>query len=130
MKKPKFHITKDTGIVVFDWLQLEVCVVFTKQQHEFMIKENGLEDAPFADDWGNVHGSMSTLHNGGVTSYVMVICDRNRRVITHESIHCVHHIMDEKGIPINLDNTEVMAYMTDYMVESVMDIVFNRKGKK
>ena len=131
MKSEKFQITADTGVIVFPSLgSLEVNVVFTKKQHEYMVKENKLEEQPNADDWGNVNGSMSTLYRDGVPAYIITIVKRSRRVVVHECIHCVHHIMDEKGIPISLENTEIMAYFTGYLTESVMDIIFNRSVKK
>lgn len=40
-------------------------------------------------------------------------------VITHEAVHLVYEIMNNKGIPINRENDEVVSYMVEYWVRTL-----------
>lgn len=36
-------------------------------------------------------------------------------VLVHECVHSIHFMMQSRGIPVSMDNTEVMAYGTEYL---------------
>lgn len=40
--------------------------------------------------------------------------------IVHECIHSVHNMMASRGIPIDMSNTEVMSYTTEYLFNAVV----------
>lgn len=42
-------------------------------------------------------------------------------LITHECLHAATAIMDNRGIPVNLENDEVTAYIQSYIVQKIME---------
>lgn len=39
--------------------------------------------------------------------------------IIHESIHAIHEMLHSRGVPINYENTEVVAYHTEWLVKQI-----------
>ncbi len=42
-------------------------------------------------------------------------------LITHECLHAATTIMDNRGIPVNVENDEVIAYIQSYLVQKIME---------
>lgn len=38
----------------------------------------------------------------------------------HESIHITHNIMERCGVPISMENTEIVSYMSTYIVRELL----------
>jgi hypothetical protein len=51
----------------------------------------------------------------------------------HEAVHLADLLMDSRGVPTDVSNTEVRAYLTGYIVEQIafiMDKYYEREAKK
>lgn len=44
-------------------------------------------------------------------------------VLTHEAFHAAKMVMDSRGIPFIEDNEELVAYLTEFITESILDTV-------
>ena len=116
---------KPERIVVFDFLaELEVLVITNKKCFDYFIKNNHFPPGHDMEDTWLDNGRSCMLDTAEkVVFFVLFLREHSLRVIVHECTHMVHQICEAKGIPLTMDNTEIIAYMTDYLVSSVMDIV-------
>lgn len=114
-------VSRNTKVIKLDWLNFEVVLIDTEKKFDFFIKRNSLENEPISQDWKCANGSCAIFDNEpeGLSYYVMVIRRKELDTVVHECVHMVHMMMDKKDIPIDYDNTEVMAYMTGWLFKEV-----------
>lgn len=114
-------ITKheDSTVIIVHMLGgVEVLLVHTKEQLEFLIEENGLD----IDGWDSCDGRALQIEQGGSAAFIIMIksLGLNYRTLVHECVHMAQYILDYKGIPTDVDNTEVVAYLTDYLFKECL----------
>ncbi len=51
------------------------------------------------------------------------------KTIVHECSHAIDFIMDDVGVPINVDNTEIRAYLLAELFSDAMKVVEGRVEK-
>ncbi len=114
-------VNNKTKIIKSDWLNFEVVLLDTQEKFDYFIERNQLGNEPIADDWKCANGSCAIFDNEpeGLSYYVMVIRRKKLDTVVHECVHMVHMMMEKKGIPIDYDNTEVMAYMTGWLFKEI-----------
>ena len=59
--------------------------------------------------------------------------DIDEATIYHEALHATHFLMDSRGIPITVDNTEIVAYTQGHIVEVAVKALNKeliKRGKK
>ena len=68
---------------------------------------------------------------------VWVVCLNTNEISTlvHEVVHLAHSIMNQKGIPINYENTEIEAYLIERLYEEAakalkINKTYRKKQKK
>lgn len=129
-------ISEDTMVVRIPVFQGSFCLVDTEEKLDFML-ENNPGSEKFLCKWGEVNGWVSRLKGeDGLNYYVMGLCSTDPSVIVHESVHMAHFIMKVKGIPINRKNTEVEAYLVQFLADTLFDyygigkLPPNKKSKK
>jgi hypothetical protein len=112
-------VNNKTQIVKSEWLDFEVVLIDTKKKFDFFIKRNKLKNETISDDWNYYNGSCTVLEDDGLEYFVIIIKNRRKETIVHECVHMVHMMMEKKGIPINYENTEVMAYLTGWLFKNI-----------
>jgi len=65
--------------------------------------------------------ALSTGEDGG-TYFFMGVFNGNISTLCHECVHIVDWILSNKGIPISAENSEVRAYLTDYVFGSALQL--------
>lgn len=121
---PKFIRPTGSYVINVRWLnQLEILVLTTELQHEQFVKNAMLQDDGFANDWKRSNGSCSVIEIDNIPYFVLLFREKTKRVVVHECVHMVHYIFDEKGIPVSVENSEAIAYMTDFLSEQVFGIL-------
>lgn len=115
--EPCIVIPDTAGIINIEMLNnLEICVLFNKEDHEFVLGQFGDE---VDCTWGSDSGlAILAYDQNGLPFFILSLREHSRRVINHECVHMTHHICEVKGIPISADNSEVIAYLTDFLIES------------
>lgn len=119
------------AIVTFEWLNnLEITVIVDRKHLKKVIKANKIKKELLSlDDWDDpwVNGLALVLEIKGYKYFVIMLKDTSDRVLVHESVHMVHYICDEKMIPLVVENSETIAYMTDYLYRKLKDIVEEKR---
>ena len=110
--------------IIIDWLNdLEVLVIFKEKTFDEFVKDNHLEKETIAADWEEANGSVTVLELDEIPYFVCIFRSHDERVIVHESVHLAHAILESKGISAGAENTEVMAYTTDYLFTKIFEII-------
>lgn len=86
-----------------------------------VLRQNKFEEDYLKGAWSCNGHSMVLTHDGSIY-YVIVIKKKERRVVVHECVHMAHQICFHKGIPVDIDNSEIIAYLVDFLVEEVLKI--------
>ena len=111
-------------IDVFAGLQIAV-ICSVKGLRDFL-RENWPDGGcqnDYMNIWNTSNGAVCMEMVDGVPYIFMMINEKRHRVVVHESVHCASLVMNQKGIPMSIDNDEVMAYLTDYIFSEVCRIV-------
>lgn len=95
-----------------------VTVFLSRVELEFFIKKNGVHGRWLAD-WDKSNGFVDDPEGPDGRYIIIGLRDKSRRVVIHECVHAAHHIMDFRGIPISMDNTEIQAYLVDFLCERI-----------
>ena len=118
------YLPKKYNVIEINILNnLQILVISDKKSlKKFLSKNSWMENNVHhcLDDNG---GSYVLFNEENVPHFVLYINNVSKRVIIHECTHLVHQIMESKGIPISIDNSEIMAYMTDYLSTQVMNLL-------
>lgn len=102
---------------------LQILIISDKKSlKKFLSKNQWMENNTIncLDDNG---GSYVLFNEENIPHFILYINKISQRVIIHECTHLVHQIMNYKGIPISIDNSEIMAYMTDFLSTQVMNLL-------
>ncbi|MFZ2950939.1 MAG: hypothetical protein WA003_15805 [Desulfuromonadaceae bacterium] len=111
------------GIITVDWLNgLEIMVIKTRKQFISFIEAAGKDVAELCSDWDECNGSVSRIMLDGSAYFVMIFPKPSRRVLVHEAVHVVHCIMENKGMQTGHENTEVVAYMVDFVSSRLFEM--------
>ncbi len=114
---------KNAKTIVLDWLNdLEILVITCRKHFNQYVKENGLESDRCSKDWEASNGSCLVIEDDGLEYYTVLIVAKEPRVICHEAVHMAHYICNAKGIPLSMENTETIAYLTDHIFKNIMKI--------
>lgn len=120
------HIPKNATTITIDPLdELEILVISNKKDLKKLIKKNTWQENYILDYLNDNGGSYVIYDKNGVPYHVLYFNVKITRVIVHECVHKIHQIFDLKGIPLSLDNSEICAYFTDYLVDKVRMILGN-----
>jgi hypothetical protein len=128
LKKAKgLKAPKGSRVIEIEWLHNQVLVLFNDKQRYNLARQIGMEPCdPFLS---NSSGTASTLIHNDMAYFVMFLPNDEARIAVHECVHIVHMLFHEHGIPLDMPNTEAVAYMTDFLCEEVFQM-FVEKGKK
>lgn len=111
-------------IDIFAGMQIAV-ICSAKGLHDF-VKENwpnGDSDNDYIDIWNTSNGAVCMEFVDGDPHIFMMIRNKSHRVVVHESVHLASLVMNQRGIPQNIENDEIMAYLTDHIFTQVCGIV-------
>ena len=115
------QVKKSAPVISFDFLAgHEVLVLHTKKNFKHFTKRGDFETLYGA--WDD-NGRSCVAEHDGTCWFVLVLRNHSMRVIVHECVHMVHQICDHRGIPVSSENSEVIAYMTDYLVGEVVKAI-------
>ncbi len=113
-KKPRVIPVEVYDIEVELYDSIKLCLRWTKDYRVGVNKE----------DIDGAAGLTSALvRRDGIVTLAMCIPPQPHRgtLLAHEVAHCAHMILDSRGVPISLENTEASAYLQDFL--------FNRAAK-
>jgi hypothetical protein len=106
-------------VCTFDFLAgTQILVLYKKKAFKYFTKSHS---DLLTDDFLWEHGGSSSIlyGNDNTPYFVMVLREKEKRVVIHECVHMVHQVCFVKGIPVSLKNSETIAYMTDYLCSAV-----------
>ena len=113
MKAPR-----GSRVIDVDVFHCEVLVLFNQTQINQFIKINNLK----SDTIGNADGTaLQFVKDDEAPFLVMASKGWSFSTLAHESVHIAHFILDNAGVPINMENTEIVAYLTQHLFVSVAD---------
>jgi hypothetical protein len=127
---------KNSMIIPVDWLHVDILLLFTDKQRMLVASQFRADEAAqyFGQQPRMFDGMASVLYtDGSVPYFILFIPYEERRIIIHECTHITHMIFELMGIPVETNNTEVIAYMTDFVCDKVFDAFDQRtlhKSKK
>ena len=104
-----------------DWLGDKVLVLIGKQLAELFEADPSIESILNKDPCLDpcLNGLVVNADRDGKTYWFVVIKERSRLVIQHESIHLAQFLLDKRNIPTDVDNTEVLAYLVGFIYEKI-----------
>ena len=115
---------KKKSIINISIYHCKPLVISTISELRYIIKHNksinNTTGKELIDTWNNSEGFVYQFDNND-----MIICINNTSigVICHESVHLAHYVMNYIGISISLDNTEVEAYLVEFILEAVLKVL-------
>ena len=110
--------------VSFDWLGIDVLLITNKKCFETFVAHNSVPpEYELGQAWQDNGRSCMFESGSGDKFFVLFVRKKHMRVIIHECVHMVHQICEAKGIPLTIENSEVIAYMTDFLVAEVIDVI-------
>ena len=119
------RLRKPKRVITIGWLNdIHVAVICKRKCFDFFLKNNpgvcelGIDDM-FSDGAVNGCSLRWTDSESGLACFALVFANASRRVIVHECVHMVHQVFEFQGIPVCAENSETIAYMTDWIVEEV-----------
>lgn len=114
---------------VFD---VHILVIQKESHFNKFFDLNDLEGTRLAEmQWSGFRGCYSYfLDEEGVAYFIIFLNHTDVFTIIHECTHIVHSICDNKGIPLTVENTETVAYMTTYLCQEVDKLITKPKRKK
>lgn len=119
---------KDASTITVDILNhLELLVIPSKRALIAFIEKNGLQDNEIVEIVEGANGGVDVIESNGASHFVITIIEHERRVIIHECVHAAHVILESKGIPVDTNNSEIIAYLTDFLCEKVFEIIEGEK---
>ncbi len=114
-------------IIIVEWLDyLEILVIHKKEDFDSFISAHKLEEESIAGDWDVTNGLACMFKSEGIPFFVFIFSNPKTRIIVHECVHMAQSIMEEMDIPVN-SNSEVLAYMTDFLFTKVKKIIHGDK---
>lgn len=123
LKAPKGSI-----VIPVDWLRAEVLVFFNDKQRTKVAKQLGLlNDAVFMASTDEIGGMAHVASHNGLCKFLLFLPFHDQGALVHECTHMVHMLCDVHGIPISMDNTETIAYMTGHLFEAVKSYLDEEK---
>jgi len=122
LKKPEaplFGITLDV-------FKTDVGVFFSRKDFVRYAKKNfsiRLDDEDFSDTANAEAGAI--FNDAGLPYFYILFNQPNPRIgiVAHESVHVAGAICESLGVPVNREADETLAYMVDYLVQSIVDEV-------
>lgn len=113
-------IPKGAASIVVGFLNTEVMLLFNDKQRKNVAKQLGVcKDDHFLISKDRVGGMASVLYGSGAPFFTMFLPNEDVSIVVHECVHMAHMLMDEHAIPVSMENTETMAYLTGYLFDQV-----------
>mgnify|MGYP000155974381 CR=1 FL=1 len=114
---------KPVGIALVMPFQTQVAVFDSFKSWRKYYKKIG---SPINPKWADGAAALASTHRGSNGKYwysIIVPEDGNLGTIVHECSHMVDYICDDSGVPINMENTEIRAYMLGVLFLDVCEIL-------
>lgn len=114
-----------------DIYRAEINVFFSaKQCEKFILDRFGviLQETTYAGE--AMAGSLEFDGQGEFIYMVIPDCPWAISNLAHEAVHVAHFIMDSRGIPISMENTESEAYLVGYIVDKLIPDVLKESEKR
>jgi hypothetical protein len=114
-----------TKTIMVDVFDIYVSVLLSQKQFEAFIEMNDIYDTRMGNlQWEAINGCYAYLLDGNAQAYyILVLRTHDIYTIIHECVHLVHSIVDHLGIPLTIQNTETIAYMTTSLCKKAMVVV-------
>lgn len=114
---------KGSTLIELPWLRAEVLLIHTEKHRRKVGKRLGVgPDDPFLVPGESIGGMASVIYHRNLPWFILYIPKNDRATVIHECTHMVHLMFENRGIPVNTENTETIAYMTEHLCEIVFNI--------
>ena len=113
LKIPKGHFK-----VALPCIESSVSVFPSKKIFKQFVKDNKLKGYNDIDD---DQGLSCFVNYNNRKFFFIAIFDHSRSLVYHEVLHVIQRILKYKGIPVNIKNTEIQAYIQGYVAESILN---------
>lgn len=121
------NIPKCCAVVPVDIFDSQVGVLAGTKSLKKLIKMNDMSLCSLTADelMGAASGNGCALSFtfAGRRYYLIVMNVLSYRVVVHESCHAADFILSDRGIPLDVENTEIRAYLTDHIFQGVCGAV-------
>jgi len=116
---------KSAPIIAIDFFHgMQILVLHKRKHFAHFVKSNAfLDDCGIEEAWDDNGRSCVLMGQDGCPYFVLVLRNHSIRVIFHECIHMAHQICEARGIPISIENSEVIAYLADYLANEVIGCI-------
>lgn len=118
-------------VITIDFLGCEIGL-FTKREKLIKCAESlGINDiAETVSDIATNGVSIKSCGADGFPYFFIGVFNGSMATLVHEVSHTVDWLLDRYGIPNNLENTELRAYLTDYIFSEAMRLAKFKRVEK
>ena len=121
-------VHEDTQIIKIGCLgDHKVVVFYGPDEIKFLAKENDTDLRELEECYLEHNGFVDNLMGPNGVYTAVGLNNMTLRVVIHESVHAAHCVMDCRGIPISMENTEIEAYLVDYIANSITNHLERRR---
>lgn len=109
----------DSLIIKVDVFNNQTITVFlSREEVEYFIEKNGIQ-GDYLADWDKSNGFVDDLDGPDGRYIIIGIRNKSRRIVIHECVHAAHRIMSFRGVPVTAENTEIQAFLIDFLCERI-----------
>ena len=109
-------IPEGVKLVNVDMLKIEVAFFNTRAKYLEFCKSNNLDDSSAYKNAGIAE--VFTVND--IPYFTVSVFERSIPLLVHECCHIADFILQHKGIPVTMENTEIRAYLTEYLVSQMI----------
>jgi len=122
---------EDSQLLHVPLIEAQFLLITSEEQYNTFIEENP-DDTQDITPWSAFNGYVARWTGKEGAHFVMALALPHYDVICHEATHMAHLIMEYKGIPIGIVNTEVEAYLSQFIFREVVAAIAPapKKAKK
>jgi len=95
-------------------------------------RDAALQSWGYSPDDDSAAGALYTCTMpSGVVGFVMALPKRkNMALINHEALHLVVGMLAHHGVPVGVENQELLCHFQDYAVRSIVAVCYPTRGRR
>lgn len=113
---------EEIQIIHVDLFNFDVAVFGSDEDRLRVLKDEGCDAEPWEQS-AIASAHIDTLSNGSPRFSFVIKSEATRATWAHECSHMADFFCDTLGIPIDLNNTEIRAYLVGHFMAGLEDIL-------